>query len=161
MKLVHSILISLSAACLTACNTTSSGLSSFTSPADRSTYTADFKTYAPEGGVRPDKSTTALEGIVLLNIQSAYEGEVTEEQLSNLTKDVQATIALLVSKSRPSRMAINVRLYPDKNPTFNIAVTGTKDKPEILALHNTLMKKYRLRTKSRVLGYEFYVTARH
>jgi len=54
-------------------------------------------------------------------------------------------------------MDINVRIYPNKNPTFNIGTSGKIDKSEIQGLHAVLMKSYHLRTKSRVLGFEFQV----
>ena len=139
------------------CSCANSGLSTYHSPADGTTYVGDFKAYAPPGGVVPDASATALDGIVLLNVQSAYEGEVTAEALSAMIKDVQKTVATTVKKSRPSQMAVNVRLYPHQNPTFQIAIKGETDKAEIQALHETLAKKYRLRSKTRVLGYEFYL----
>lgn len=148
------------AALLASCAGPSNGISSYTSPADGTTYHGDFKTYTPEGGVKKDTGRTALESLVLLNVQSAYEGEVTAEQLFDLTKDVQATIDRMIVRSRPSTMAVNVRLYPDKNPTFNIATKGKADAPELVTLHKALTSKYRLRTKSRVLGYEFYITNR-
>ncbi len=157
---LQNLLFTLCAALLASCAGPSNSISSFTSPADGTTYHGDFKTYTPEGGVKKDTGRTALEGIVLLNVQSAYEGEVTAEQLSDLTKSVQATVDRMIVRSRPSKMAVNVRLYPDRNPTFNVATKGTMDKPEILSLHKALMSKYQLRTKSRVLGYEFYITNR-
>lgn len=153
-------LLCLFAVTLASCVRPSNGISSFTSPADGNIYVGDFKAYTPEGGAKKDTGKTALEGIMLLNIQSAYEGEITAEQISELTKSVQATIDQMIIRSRPSKMAVNVRLYPDKNPTFNVATKGTMDKPEILSLHKALMSKYRLRTKTRVLGYEFYITNR-
>jgi hypothetical protein len=153
----------LSLACLflvtlASCVGPSNGIRSFTSPADGNTYVGDFKTYTPEGVAKKDTGKTTLDGTVLLDIQSAYEGEVTVGQLHELTKNVQATIDRIIVRSRPGKMAVNVRLYPNKNPTFNIATQGTIDKPEIASLHKTLMSKYRLRTKSRVLGYEFFIT---
>jgi CRISPR/Cas system-associated endoribonuclease Cas2 len=156
----HTLFLAFCAVLLVSCAAPSDGISTFTSPADGITYQGDFKTYTPEGGVKKDTRRTALESLVLLNVQSAYEGEVTAEQISDLTKNVQSTIDRMIIRSRPSMMAINVRLYPDKNPTFNVATKGTTDKPEILRLHKALMSRYHLKSKSRVLGYEFYITNR-
>jgi hypothetical protein len=123
----------------------------------RSSATGDLKTYSPAGGERKEQGKTTLGRLVLLNVQSEYEGEVTPEQIASLTKDVQSKISKSISNSRPSVMDINVRIYPNKNPTFNIGTAGEFDKSEIQRLHAVLMQSYNLRTKSRVLGFEFQV----
>ncbi len=138
--------------CVLACSCTAPSSSQ-----GRSSAAGDFKIYSPEGGGRQEQGKTTLGRLVLLNVQSEYEGEVTPKQLASLTKDVQSKISKSISNSRPSVMDINVRIYPNKNPTFNIGTSGKIDKSEIQRLHAVLMQSYNLRTKSRVLGFEFKV----
>ena len=109
---------------------------------------------------RPDaaaRGTTSLETVVLLDAQDHYDDEVKPESLAALAEEVRSTTERHTRRSRPSRMIIEARIHPDRNPTFNISAQGDIDAAEVRALHEHLMSDFALRSRSQVLGLEFYL----
>ena len=94
---------------------------------------------------------------MLLEAQHHYEEEVKPEALSVLAEDVRAATERHIRRSRPSRMIIDSRIHPERNPTFNISAQGEIDAAEIRRLHDHLMNAFELRSRSRLLGLEFYL----
>ncbi|WP_462170604.1 hypothetical protein [Pseudoalteromonas xiamenensis] len=97
----------------------------YTNPVDGKTYVADWKTYQPDGGVKPKDERVINSGVRLLSAQSDFEKNTTAEDLAKLIGFIQKVLTKeSLGYKGGGEILLQIELRKEHNPEFKMSYQG-------------------------------------
>jgi len=111
----------------------------YANPVDGKTYVADWKTYQPKGGVKPQDGRVINSGVRLLSTQADFEVNTTAGDLAKLIGFVQESLAKETEGYKGSgEIILHIELRKEDNPDFKMSYQGELTEDYLQRFYNSL-----------------------
>jgi len=131
----------------------------YVNPIDGKVYVADWKTYKPEGGVKPQDGRVINAGVKLLSSQEDFEKNTTAEELAKLIGFIQEALEKESSGNRGSgEILLQIEIRNQEEPDFKMSYQGELTEVYLQRFYEALNTiKYRTKVSSVTLQVHFVV----
>tara|TARA_R110002049_G_scaffold245363_1_gene419294 strand:- start:104 stop:571 length:468 start_codon:yes stop_codon:yes gene_type:complete len=97
----------------------------YANPVDGKTHVADWKTYHPDGGAKPQDGRVINSGVRLLSTQADFEKNTTAEDLAKLIGFIQEVLSKESQGYKGSgEILLQIELRNEDNPRFEMSYQG-------------------------------------
>jgi hypothetical protein len=125
----------------------------YLNPVDGKQYVGDWRWYQPQ--TPHGQVGRALQHVVLLGDQGAFEREIGVDSLGALCKRIESTVTETVSDGDPTYdLTIEITLRPDGHPAFQLATRGNPRNEQLQRLYDALTALSPVNTRSVELKFQ-------
>lgn len=131
----------------------------YSNPIDGKTYVADWKTYQPDGGVKPQDGRVINAGVRLLSTQADFEKNTTAEDLVKLIGFIQEILTKESQGYKGSgEILLQIELRKEDNPKFEMSYQGELTEDYLQRFYDALESiEYKTQQSSVTLQVHFVV----
>ncbi len=131
----------------------------YTNPVDGKTYVADWKTYQPDEGSKPQDGRVINSGVRLLSAQADFEKNMTAEELAKLIGFIQEVLTKESQDYKGSgEILLQIELRNEDNPEFKMSYQGELTEDYLQRFYDALESiEYKTQQSSVMLQVHFVV----
>jgi hypothetical protein len=111
----------------------------YANPVDGKIYVADWKTYQPEAGVKPQSGRIKNAGVRLLSTQAEFEKNTTAEELVKLIGFIQEALTKESEGRKESgEILLQIELRKQEQPNFKMSYQGELTEEHLQRFYDAL-----------------------